>query len=138
MPPPESSRAARSSAISILGWDRDAAVICQSPVIRRRSGVRKFEVDLRRGSYRLAPSPVKIAAVVFLSKEQIGGRPLLEPLSNSSLLVKLRAEQAYAANQPEWSAFSKSVTKLEAFELRRGRHPLEAVESPEGLLESTR
>jgi len=34
-----------------------------------KSGVRKFEVDLRRGAFRLAASPLKITAVVFLSPE---------------------------------------------------------------------
>ncbi|WP_205755645.1 hypothetical protein, partial [Bacillus amyloliquefaciens] len=52
-----------------LRWveKRDATVIRESPVISRRSGVRKFEVDLRQGPYQLAPAPVLLAAVIFLS-----------------------------------------------------------------------
>jgi hypothetical protein len=124
----------RSDSLRWLERARDVAAIRKSPVIRRRSGVRKFEVDLRRGNYRLAPSPLKIAAVVFLSAQNAGARPLLKPLSRSDLLARLVANQGYAANQPEWSMFRKSVSKLDAFELRRGRHPLEAVEALESLL----
>jgi energy-coupling factor transporter ATP-binding protein EcfA2 len=126
----------RSDALRWLGKTRDAAAIRKSPVIRRRSGVRKFEVDLRRGAYRLAASPLKITAVVFLSPQSAGDRPLLKPLSKSDLFARLTAAQAYAANQPKWAAFCKSVSRLGAFELRRGSHPLEAVDTLEALLGS--
>jgi hypothetical protein len=126
----------RSDSLRWLGKTRDAAAIRKSPVIRRRSGVRKFEVDLRRGTYRLAASPLKITAVVFLSPQSAGDGSLLKPLSKSVVLTKLTAAQAYAANQPKWAAFCKSVMGLNAFELRRGNHPLEAVETLRALLES--
>ncbi len=126
----------RSDSVGWLGKTGDAAAIRKSPVIRRRSGVRKFEVDLRRGAYRLAAAPLKITAVVFLSPQSAGDRPLLKPLSKSDLLKKLTAAQTYAANQPKWGAFCKSVSGLDAFELRRGNHPLEAVETLRALLES--
>jgi hypothetical protein len=126
----------RSDSLRWLGKTRDAAAIRKSPVIRRRSGVRKFEVDLRGGVFRLAASPLKITAVVFLSPESAGDRPLLKPLSKSDLLAKLTAAQAYAANQPTWAAFCKSVSGLNAFELRRGNHPLEAVDTLRALLGS--
>src|SRR6266403_3373982 len=126
----------RSDSVGWLGKTGDAAAIRKSPVIRRRSGVRKFEVDLRQGVYRLAASPLKIAAVVFLSPQSAGDRPLLKPLSKSDLLAKLTAAQAYAANQPKWTTFCKSVSGLGAFELRRGSHPLEAVDTLEALLGS--
>jgi hypothetical protein len=119
----------RSDSLRWIERSRDASVIRKSPVIRRRTGVKKFEVDLRRGGYRLAPSPLKITAVVFLSRQNAGGRRLLTPLSKHGLLSKLTAAQAYAANQPQWSMFSERVSKLEGFEMRRGRHPLEAVEA---------
>jgi hypothetical protein len=124
----------RSDSLRWLERARDVAAIRKSPVIRRRSGVRKFEVDLRQGDYRLARSPLKIVAVVFLSAQNAGTHPLLEPLSGSGLQARLAANQGYAANRPEWSTFSKSVSKLDAFELRRGRHPLEAVEALDSLL----
>ena len=123
----------RSDSLRWLGKAPVAAAIRKSPVIRRRSGVRKFEVDLRRGGYRLAASPLKITAVVFLSPQSAGRRPLLRPLSKSHLLANLTAAQAYAANQPNWAAFCKSAARLAAFELRRGTHPLEAVEALRAL-----
>jgi hypothetical protein len=124
----------RSDSLRWIERSGDAAAIRKSPVIRRRTGVRKFEVDLRRGRYRLARSPLKIAAVVFLSQQSAGDRPLLTPLSKPRLLARLTAAQAYAANQPQWSTFSEGVSKLKGFEMCRGRHPLEAIEALRELL----
>jgi hypothetical protein len=111
-----------------------AARIRGSPVIRRRSGVEKFEIDLRHPQYRLAAAPLRIAAVVFLSPRHAGGRPLLAPMRNAQLTRALAASQRYAAKQPGWSVFTQRVRRLPAFELRRGRHPLEAVEALKQLL----
>lgn len=126
----------RSDSLRWLGRTRQAAAIRKSPVIRRRSGVAKFEVDLRQAGYRLAPSPLKIVAVVFLSPQSAGGRPLLETLSKVRMLEKLAAAQSYAALQPHWTRFSRNLSKVDAFELRRGRHPLEAAEALRELLGS--
>lgn len=127
----------RSDSLRWLERTRDAEFIRNSPVIRRRSGIRKFEVDLRRGRYRLAPSPLRVVAVVFLSPQSAGDGPLLKALPKARMLAKLAAAQAYATIQPQWSTFSKSVSKLDAFELRRGHHPLEAVEALREILGST-
>jgi hypothetical protein len=113
---------------------RDAAAIRKSPVIRRRTGVKKFEVDLRRAAYRIAPAPLKIVAVVFLSPQSSGDRPFLKSLSKAERRAKLTTAQAYAASQPGWTTFSGSVLALEAFELSRGRHPIETVEILSELL----
>jgi hypothetical protein len=126
----------RSDSLRWLGKTRDAAAIRKSPVIRRRSGVRKFEVNLRRGNYRLAASPLKITAVVFLSPQSADNRQLLKSLSKSDLLAQLTAAQTYAANQPKWAAFCRSLSGLDAFELRRGNHPVEAAETLRALLGS--
>ena len=126
----------RSDSLRWLGKSPEAAAIRRSPVIRRRSGVRKFEVDLRRGEYRLAPAPLKIAAVVFLSPQSAGHGPLLKSLPKSVALARLAGAQAYAANQPEWTGFSKKILGLETFELRRGHHPQEGVEALNTLLAS--
>jgi hypothetical protein len=126
----------RADSLGWLGRSREAAAIAKSPVIRRRSGVKKFEVDLRRGRFHLAKSPLKIAGVVFLSSRRAGTRPLLEPLSKSDLRANLAFEQAYGASQPQWRTFDKNMSRLAAFELRRGRHPLEAVEALRSLLTS--
>ncbi len=105
-----------------------------TPVIRRRSGVEKFEIDLRRPQYRLAAAPLRIGAVVFLSPRRAGARALLAPMRSAQLTQKLAASQRYAANQPGWSAFTQRVCRLPAFELSRGRHPLQAVEALKELL----
>jgi hypothetical protein len=120
-----------------LGWieRKNAAAIRRSPVIRRRSGVKKFELDLRRGGYKLAPSALQIGAVVFLSPKSSGKGPLLRPLSKPRLLAELSKAQAYAVNQPEWPIFKRRICRLDAFELRRGAHPIEAVEALRALLD---
>ena len=113
---------------------RERAAIRRSPTIRRRSGVEKFEVNLRRPRYRLAQSPLKIAAVVFLSSAPAGDGPLLRRLSRKDMLSSLNSLQAYAAGQPRWHAFARNLSRLEAFELRRGSHPREAVGALRELL----
>jgi hypothetical protein len=124
----------RSDSLHWLKGTAEAAAIRKSPVIQRRSGVRKFEVDLRRGGHRLAPSPLRIVGIVFLSPKSAGKRPLLEPLGNADMVPRLELAQAYAANQPQWRTFRKSAAGIKAFELRRGRHPLEAVDMLRSLL----
>jgi hypothetical protein len=126
----------RSESLRWLARSRDAEAIRRSPIIRRRSGVKKYEVDLRRSNYRLAARPPKVAAVVFLSSQSAGSRPLLRPLTKSDLIEKLTVDQVYAASRPEWKTFVDHVSRLSAFELRRGRHPLQAVDALQTLLES--
>jgi hypothetical protein len=91
-------------------------------------------VDLRGGRFQLAKSPLKIVGVVFLSPRKAGAHPLLRPLSKSDLRAKLAFEQAYGASQPQWQTFSRNISRLAAFELRRGRHPLDSVEALRSLL----
>jgi hypothetical protein len=124
----------RADSLRFLEDAGMAALIRRSPVIRRRSGVEKFEIDLRRPYYRLAAAPLRIAAVVFLSPRPAGARALLAPMRKARLIQSLAASQRYAAQQPGWSAFTQRVCGLPAFELRRGRHPLEAVEALKELL----
>ena len=126
----------RADSLGWLGRSREAAAIARSPVIRRRSGVKKFEVDLRRERFQLAKSPLRIVGIVFLSSQKAGAHPLLKPLSKSDLRANLAFEQAYGASQPQWRTFDKNISRLAAFELRRGRHPLEAVEALRSLLAS--
>lgn len=123
-----------------LRWvDREAAAaIRRSPVISRRSGVRKFEVDLRRPDFRLAAAPLELAAVIFLSPRAGRQGALLQPLQRDETLRRLAFFQSFAANQPGWDAFCKKVTRAGAFELRRGGHPREAVETLAAFLEHHR
>jgi hypothetical protein len=124
----------RSDSLHWLGRTRAAATIRRSPVIRRRSGVRKFEVDLRRGGFNLARAPLDLVSIVFLSPRSARGGPLLTPLGRADLLARLVSAQAYAAGQPEWPAFARGAAALGAFELCRGRDPNESVDALERLL----
>jgi hypothetical protein len=111
-----------------------AAAIRKSSVIRRRSGVEKFEIDLRHPRYRLAPAPLRIVALVFVSSKSGGHRPLLVPLRNRAVTQQLVSSQPYAAKQPGWRDFTERVSCLPVFELRRGQHPRQAVEALTELL----
>lgn len=108
--------------------------IRSSPVIRRRSGVRKFEVDLRRAGLRLAAAPLHLRALVFLSPARAHGT-LLRPLPAQVARARLIAEQPYAAGQAGWQEFLGRVSRLPAFELRRADHPRVGVESVAQLLQ---
>jgi hypothetical protein len=121
-----------------LRWnaqDRTIVRIRKSPVIRRRTGVRKYEIDLRRGDYPLTERPLKIGAVVFLSARPAAGRNLLKRLLPVEALPMLVSEQAYAANRSPWNLFARSVKRVPFFELRRGRHPSESVAALRGLMD---
>ena len=96
----------RADSLHWLGRTREAAAIRKSRVIRRRSGVRKFEVDLRRGGFSLAPSPPTIAAIVFpVGAECRRSSAAAACCPRSAARANLTASQAYAAGQPQWSAF---------------------------------
>jgi hypothetical protein len=112
----------------------DASLVRRAPVIRRRSGVRKHEVDLRQRRFRLAPQPLELAGLVALSAGSAGKESLLVPIAPREALARLRASQPYAASQPGWRSFAQRMRALPAFELRRGRHPRESVAALEGLL----
>jgi hypothetical protein len=128
----------RADSLRWLGRSPAATEIRRSPVIERRSGVKKFEVDLRKGPHRLARSALKIVGVVFLSAQSAGSRPLASAMSKSTLLAKMASTQAYAAGQPQWLPFSRQLRGLPAFELRRGRNPGETVDVLRELLKKGR
>ncbi len=124
----------RRDSLRFVSGTPHALRIRKSPVIQRRSGVRKFELDLRHRDYSLAAAPLRIAALVLTSAEPKGNGPMLRPLRRSELVAQLRASQPYAANSAGWASFIKNVTRVSAFELRRGNHPSEAVGALRELL----
>ena len=124
----------RAESLRWLGQSPLAGAIRRSPVIRRRSGVRKFEVDLRGRFFRPAPSPLKIVAAVFLSAQSAGARPTVTRMSASTLSAHLTNTQAYCTALPQWQPFSRNLARLGAFELRRGRHPADTVAALRTLL----
>jgi hypothetical protein len=125
----------RKDSLRYVNDQRIATLIRKSPVIRRRSGVKKYEVDLRSTGFSLADRPLEIAGIVFVTTRRNQGA-LLASLPSSQAMARLLIGQAYAAAQPGWAAFARRVRKLPAYELRRGRHPLEAVVLLRNLLES--
>jgi hypothetical protein len=114
---------------------RTAARLRRSPIIRRRSGVEKFEIDLRRTGYSLSQSSLQIVGSAVLTKQHAANeRNLLRPLSKKELLQHLIASQPYAAGQPGWSEFNRRILQTGGYELRRGHHPDDGVAALESLL----
>jgi len=114
--------------------EESVPMIRRSPLIRRRSGVQKFEIDVRETGFRLARMPLKVTALVFASAQPPRDGILLEGLPRDGALEKLTACQPYAVGQAGWATFVKGIGKLPAFELRRARHPAEAVGALQRLL----
>jgi hypothetical protein len=117
----------RRQSLRHLDASSRAVLLRHASLIRRRSGVEKFEIDLRAAHYRLAAAPVPVRALVFLSPKQAGAQALLTPLGKASVLRRLATSQRYAAQQPGWAGFAKRLARLPAYELRRGTHPRAAV-----------
>jgi hypothetical protein len=126
----------RAESLHWLGRSDETDFIRSSPEIRRRSGARKYELDLRRKAFKLAKHPLKIVSIVFLSSRTAGMNPLLNPLSRATLIKKLTGMQAYGASQPQWRTFSRNASRIPAFELRRGNHPRDAVHALRTLLDA--
>ncbi len=109
----------------------------RSPRIRRRSGVEKVEADLRLGPGRLAAAPLDLAGAVFVSAEAADDADaLLSRVCGSEATARLRACQSYAATQPGWGRFEQLLVERGVHELRRGRHPRDAVAVLHRLLEA--
>jgi hypothetical protein len=124
----------RADSLRWLGRSRARSIITQSPVIQRRSGVEKFEVDLRHETFHLAKTPLKLAGAVFLSPRSAGRRPLVRTLSASETLDRFKREQAYGTSLPQWRAFSRNLLQLGAVEILRGSHPSASAEALRSLL----
>ena len=97
--------------------------ITRSPTIERRSGTRKLELDLRTVPGRIARSPLRLAAIDFLSERPASRPPPLRRLEDGIWLRRLRREQPYASAQANWRAFERQVARVPAYELRRTEHP---------------
>ena len=125
----------RRSALRFLRGHAVARRIRSSPVIRRRSGARKYEFDLRRSDYSVAATPLSIQALVFLSRRRAADDCLLVPLAARRRAARLAAHQPYAVGQAGWRRFENSVAGIRTFELRRGSHPAVAVAALRRLLD---
>jgi len=111
--------------------------IAGSPVIRRRSGVEKFEADLQRApaGTRLAATPLQLVGTVILSRHTAGGsRAELAPVAREDVAACLAADQAYAMAQPGWHRFEQWALGSPAHRLQRGPHPGSSVDALQRLL----
>jgi len=118
----------RADALRLVDDAAARRWIAAAPVIRRRSGVEKFEADLRQGRGRLAPAPLALAGAVFVCGETADDPDaLLATVPVGEIAARLRADQSYASGQPGWHAFQQRMEQLGAHALRRGRHPRDAV-----------
>ena len=115
-----------------------AARIGRSPVIHRRSGAAKYEVDLRQLGCRLARAPLRIEGVVFLSKRRAAAGATLTPFSSRRMLARLTSAQPYAAGRPEWRAFRRQLAGVKGYELQRGLHASESAVALRHLLDRVR
>ena len=110
---------AHTDALSLIGDGRMRRAIRAGPRIQRRSGVRKYEIDLRRLSARLAPQPLRIVATVVLSARRGRGAAGLQSLTVGELRHALRKEQSFAVGQRGWREFERSVLRAGAYRLDR-------------------
>jgi hypothetical protein len=124
----------QSDGLKWLGDSAHAQMLHTAPVIRRRSGVEKFELDVRRRPFVLAKSPPRLVALVFLSRQSAFRARLARPLPAAEVRRRLLKTQAYGAQQGGWDKFAVGATRLEAYELRRGSHPRQAVEFLDSIL----
>lgn len=108
----------------------------RSPVIERRSGARKLEVDVRRLHAKIPRNPLRLVAVVFLSRRATGRAPKLHAVDRGACITRLRREQPYAVRRHAgWTRFERRVAELPSYELRRTEHPAIAVRLLRELLE---
>ena len=114
---------------------RGSAAIVSAPVIRRRSGVRKFELDMRTGPYRVATQALDLERVVVLRAQRSGDAPTLRKLAPAQLRRELTRTQPYAAGLPGWPAFLRRLASLPGYELHRGAHPNDSVAELQRLFE---
>jgi hypothetical protein len=120
----------KADALPLIDEEYVRRWICSAPVIRRRSGVEKFEIDLRTSLGRLAESPMTLKGAVFLSAQSADGSgAALNKLSTDKALARLDADQPYAAGQPGWQVFTQRMVEAGVYELRRGKHPQASVDA---------
>ena len=107
----------------------------RSPVIERRSGARKLEVDARKLHVKIPRKPLRLVATVFLSRRAAGRAGVLHAIDRGACIARLRREQPYAVHRHAgWAAFERRVAELPSYELRRSEHPDIAVRQLRELL----
>ncbi|NID15928.1 serine kinase [Luteibacter yeojuensis] len=113
--------------------------IRKSPVIHRRSGVAKYEADLRERDASCAKAPLRLAATVFVSGESAHGPDdLLAPVPWEFVAPMLSADQPYASGHAGWDRFVQRIRRGGVYRLRRAPHPRDAIRAVGGLLDRAR
>ena len=113
--------------------DRFTQALRGAPRIRRRSGVRKIELDIRELGLGCARQPVRLAAIVMVSRRPAGRGAVLRRLSARQIRGTLAATQPYARRQAGWREFCARASKLPVYEMRRVLPP-QAVENLRHIL----
>ena len=104
-------------------------------MIRRRSGARKYEVDVRKLGAEPARKPLRLAAAVLLSRDTASRALGFRALQSDAFVSRLRHEQPYAVHRySDWAAFERRVARVPSYELRRTAHPDIAVRQLRELL----
>jgi len=120
----------KGDALDFVADDAIRRWVAHAPVIRRRSGVRKFEVDLRQEYGRPATRPLALVGAVFVSTQPADSPDtLLTPLDADEAGLLLEADQANASRQPGWQPFKQQILDRGAHQLRRGHHPRDSIDA---------
>lgn len=122
----------QADALDSVGDAAARRWIAGSPVIRRRSGVEKFEADLRLAPApaRLAPAPLLLVGTVILSDQvSDGSSAMLAPATGEDIAACLASEQAYAMTRPGWRRFERWLMRSPVHRLLRGPHPASSVDA---------
>jgi hypothetical protein len=104
--------------------------------IRRRSGVRKIALDLRRRPGARAERAPRLSAVIWLSSRAARAGQPLRNIGPSRLRQALRLTQPYAAQLPGWQEFERRVCALPGYELARAESTADTLRQLRGVLEA--
>ena len=120
----------KSDALDFVENDAIRGWVAHAPVIRRRSGIRKFEVDLRQEYGRPAANPLSLVGAVFVSA-QFADPPdaLLTTLDAHEAGHLLEGDQPHASSQSGWRRFKREIMDRGIHQLRRGCHPRDSVDA---------
>jgi len=109
--------------------------LARSPIIERRSGSRKFALNLRDCKNELPSRPLRLTATVFVVPQSADAQSALQPCDPADVLSRLEGEQPYAAGLPEWRDFCRHLSAVPCYELRRTQPPEVAVNQLRALFD---
>jgi hypothetical protein len=125
----------RPAGLPLVASHAARAKIRASPMIRRRSGTRKFQVDLRQWPASLAAQPLALVGVLVLSTRDARGGRLLRRLEDRTLVRALRRSQPYATLQPRWQTLERMLIRQGGYVLHRARDPAATASAVRELLD---